>query len=331
MSRFIKNAPKGTLLWRVNHIWRQIRFLWQRARRVLSSRDILLLAVLQLPIMLLARLSVRWVRSRYQEMPTEFASRGKHLATAIIAVGFQQRTEEAYWIAQVLAIWWNCRVLVLRVPPNGNVHSEEHVANGHVAKIAHLIHLDYQAHIPIIGLGFSKGGRDLTSLAEHLLDEQGIILSGIVTISTPWRGSGLSVLSRTFHAENLGLNPTEAVHWRDRVLKLHDHWGVQYRFFCATWGDRVVLRSNARIMPPVADKGISLPEIRNRWYFAQPLWLQFGHTAFYNPLVWYQMGTEIQSLMRHFSRHSYSSRRQMLRKAAVHRVHPVEHRDTEET
>ncbi len=327
MVHFIKHAPKGTLRWRVNHIWRQIRFAWQRARRVLSSRDILLLAVLQLPIMFLARLSIRWVRSRYQEMPTEFAPRGKHLATTILAVGFQQRTEEGYWIAQVLAIWWNCRVLVLRVPPNGNVHSEEHVANGQIAKIAALIRHDYQGHIPIIGLGFSKGGRDLTSLAEHLVAEQGIILSGILTISTPWRGSGLSVLSRTFHAENLGLNPAEAERWRDRVLTLHDHWGIQYRFFCATWGDRVVLRSNARIMPPPADKGISLPEIRNRWYYAQPLWLQFGHTAFYNPLVWYQMGSEITGLLRHFSRISYTDRRKLLRRVAEHRARLVEHQE----
>lgn len=324
MPRWLKNAPKGSWRWLINYWWRQIRFLWLRLRRVLTSREIFILAVTHLPILALAWLSVRWVKRRYQEMPTEFAPRGKHLATIIIAVGFQQKTEEAYWIAQVLAIWFNCRVLILRVPPNGNTRSEEHVANGHAAKIAQLIRHDYKGHIPVIGLGFSKGGRDLTALAEHLIEEHGIILSAILTLSTPWRGSGLSVLSRTLHAESLNLSHEQARQWRDRVIKLHDHWGIRYRFFCATWGDRVVLRSNARILPPDSDIGISLPEMAVKWYFAEKLWLQFGHTAFFNPLVWYQMGVEIRNLLQSFSRQSYTVRRRLLRKAAAYRARDVD-------
>ncbi len=298
VMHWFNKAPRDSFRWKVSVQWRKARFVLRKLRRVLTDREIFVLAVTHIPILLLAAITIRYVRLRYGKMPRQFEPHGKHLATVVVSLGFQQLTEEAYWIARALSRWWGVRIVMMVTPTNGNVRSAARIAELQLQPVYEAIVADYVADIPVIGLAFSKGGRDITVLAERLIEEYGIVLDSIFTISTPWRGSGLSVLSKHMTAVSMSLKHSTAVRWRDRVLQLHSEWGVHMRFFCATWGDRVVLRSNARIVPPDEDAGITLEELRTRWYYAQPLWLQLGHTAFYNPLVWYQMGVEIHRLLR---------------------------------
>ncbi|MBI2416099.1 MAG: hypothetical protein HYV33_05590 [Candidatus Kerfeldbacteria bacterium] len=243
------------------------------------------------------------VRRYHGQMPREFKPRGAQLATVVLGVGFGQVPAHAYWFARRLSRSWSCRVLVLRTPNGGNVdiyggyNFYHRLALLNQTWVAEVLLPDYQAGVPIIGLGFSKGGQDLTVLAHQLLQQQGIRLDAVLCISTPWQGSRLWAMSSLpgaehFKPDDIHLKAVEALGQQLRARE-----SIIYRFFCATKADMIVHPSEARFSRPAEDDGISLAELRTRWYYARPLWCHFGHTALFNFLVYIQIGLEIRALV----------------------------------
>lgn len=300
-----RNAGRGWIF-ALLRFYRWLRWQAIRLRPDLSPRETAALAITHLIVRPFEELTHRWVRRRYGEMPREFKPHwGRHRATIIIGVGLGQKSAHAYWLARHLSRYWRCRVLVLRTPPQGNVDSTggynlfRRIALMNLGWIQWAIASD-AGLIPIIGLGFSKGGQDITVLAHHLLNEWGLTLDVIMTLSTPWQGSRLwkrSTLAGAEHFEQ-GSRHLYAVEMLGHTLR--NRANVVYRFFCASALDMIVHRSDARFRRPRRDKRISRNALRTRWYYARPLWLQFGHTALFNPLVYVQMGLEIRRLVRFF-------------------------------
>jgi len=234
----------------------------------------------------------------------EFWPSGKHLATVILAVGLGQKPAHAYWLARRLAKSWNCRVLILNTPAHGNVDDSDSAFNFfyriawlNLDSIAQAVEADYAAGLPIIGLGFSKGGQDVTLLAKMLLEHRGIVFDHILTLSTPWQGSRLWKYSMQAGGHHFKPGSDDLFAIEAIGQQLRTEWGVQFSFFCALAFDHIVHRSDARFRRPAADKDLPPAELKTRWYFAKSLWLQFGHTALFNGLVNIQMGLEIQRII----------------------------------
>lgn len=314
-------------------IWQKLKLLrrWLRfhSRRLKPDLNPRQLAQLAGTHMLIRPIEAVTLRQVQHIMPDEFLPRGLHRATVVLAVGLGQKTAHAYWLARRLAKSWNCRVLVLHTPPGGNVDDDDssfnffyRIAWLNLDRIGDSLAANYAAGLPIIGLGFSKGGQDVTILAKMLVEHRGIVLDHILTLSTPWQGSRLwrrSLVAGGHHFQpgSADLYAIEGV-----GQQLRTDWGIQFTFFCAIAFDHIVHRSDARFRRPPEDKGISEAELKTRWYFARTLWLQFGHTALFNGLVNIQMGLETREIIRQLARSDVQLVRQQRRILAQAQMKP---------
>lgn len=320
-SRPGRRRPGPLMRVRILHRW--ARFHGRRLSDVLTARQIVHLVWTHLLIRPIEYFTIQHVRTMVGGMPHEFRPRGPHRATVVIGVGLGQVPAHAYWLARRLARSWQCRVLVLQTPPGGNVepsggsHAFFHrIAWLNKARIAASLQPDAEADRPIIGLGFSKGGLDLSILAKLLAEHHGILFQHIVTLSTPWQGSRLWKKSLVaggehFKPHNDDLRGVESV-----ARELRAYTGVRFHFYTAFALDQIVHRSDARFRRPEADAGLPVDVLKRRWYFARPLWLQFGHTALFNGLVNVQMGLVIRDLARAHDDEAARLRRLELRERA---------------
>lgn len=301
--------------------WRLLSRRWEKLRVTESLWQGVVLLASHIPIRAF-EYHVHWhVQYHFGEKQLEFAPRGQHIATVILGVGHGHVPNHGYWLARRLAQSWNCRVLILDTPKYGNVNGKgghaffHHIADRNVDRIAAAIAADYAAGIPIIGLGFSKGGQDVTVLAQLLL-ERGMLLDDIITLCTPWQGSRLWQLSTLSGGEHYNPQDPDLQAVEELGQALHRDWHVQYHFFCAWFGDRVVHRSDARFHRPVEDKGISEIELKNRWYYARTIPGQIGHTSLFYPVANALVGWEIRWCVQRLSRPDVQVSRQDRRQRA---------------
>lgn len=198
--------------------------------------------------------------------------------TVVLAPGLQQTPFSCYPFGWFLSRVFGLRVLLLQTHVGGNHDSFEETVNRNRWII------DETGDEPLVGIGFSKGGQDLAWLFSTMLVNDTRRRIGLVMMSTPLRGSKMARVVKTRGAAGLVPGSTDIRQTLSLVHALHDH-GVRLKFYCAVW-DRIVRRSDSR------------PENEERyngrgaapWYWSQTLWLQFGHTAIYNPLAWFQVG-----------------------------------------
>lgn len=286
--------------------YRRVRFQIYRLRQALTPYQIFNLVWTTLLIRPLEQATQWHVHQRLGKMPLEFLPpTGKYVATVILAVGLAHDCSYAYWFARRLACSYHCRVLVLRSLSNGNVETTgqsfqffHRVAWQNVGWIGSLLQQDAANDVPIMAVGFSKGGMDVTVLAKELIERFGVIIEDIFTLSTPWQGSRLWKKSLHPGAEFYKPGNPDLMAMEGLGQDLRREWGIRFHFYAALALDLIVHRSDARFRRPPEDHGISLVELKTRWYYARPLWLQFGHTALFNGLVYHQIGRAIHDQLR---------------------------------
>ncbi|NBS41525.1 hypothetical protein EBS80_02595 [bacterium] len=204
--------------------------------------------------------------------------------TVVLAPGLQQTPFSCYPFGWFLAHAFGFRVLLLQTHPDGNHDAFEHIVHRNEWII------DATGTEPLVGIGFSKGGQDLAWLFSTLIMNDTKRRLGLVMMSTPLRGSKMARVVKTRGAAALIPGSTAIRQTIQLVHALHAH-GVRMKFFCAVW-DRIVRRSDSRIENAERYGGKGAPP----WYWAQTLWMQFGHTAIYNPLAWIQVGWYVARL-----------------------------------
>lgn len=286
--------------------YRRARLQIFRLRQALTPYQTFNLVGTTLLIRPLERTTRWYVHQHLGAMPQEFLPpTGRYIATVILAVGLAQDCSYAYWFANRLARSYSCRVVVLRSLGNGNVETSgqafqffHRVAWQNVGWIGPLLQQDAANDIPIMSVGFSKGGMDVTVLAKELIERFGIVIEDIFTLSTPWQGSRLWKKSLHPGAEFYKPGNSALMEMEELGQDLRRDWGIRFHFYCALGLDLIVHRSDARFRRPPEDHGISLVELKTRWYYARPLWLQFGHTALFNGLVYHQIGRAIHDQLR---------------------------------
>lgn len=204
--------------------------------------------------------------------------------TVVLAPGLQQTPFSSYPFGWFLAHAFGLRVLLLQTHMSGNHDTFENM----VSRNRWI--LGETGAEPLVGIGFSKGGQDLAWLFATALVNDASRKLALVTMSTPLRGSKMAKLIRTAGAQALVPGSPDIQSTLALVHALHEG-GVRMKFFCAIW-DRIVRRSDSR--PDNADRyrGKGPPP----WYWSQTLWLQFGHTAIYNPFAWVQVGWYVSRL-----------------------------------
>lgn len=198
--------------------------------------------------------------------------------TVVLAPGLQQTPFSCCPFGLFLAYAFGLRVVLLQTHAGGN-----HDTFADMVERNRWI-LDETGDEPLVGIGFSKGGQDLAWLFATLLFNDARRKVALVMMSTPLRGSKLARVLKTPGAQALVPESPAIRSTLSLVHALH-RAGVPMRFYCAVW-DRVVRRSDSRVENAERYRGVGPPP----WYWSKTLWMQFGHTALYNPLAWLQVG-----------------------------------------
>lgn len=204
--------------------------------------------------------------------------------TVVLAPGLQQTPFSSYPFGWFLAHAFGLRVLLLQTHVGGNHDTFENTV------LRNRWILEETGSDPLVGIGFSKGGQDLAWLFATALVNDPARKLGLVMMSTPLRGSKMAKLVKTAGAQALVPDSPDIRSTLALVHALHDG-GVKLKFFCAIW-DRIVRRSDSRPDNAERYRGKGPPP----WYWSKTLWLQFGHTAIYNPFAWFQVGWYVSRL-----------------------------------
>lgn len=279
--------------------WRRvIRGAW----RMLRPIDVIVVAITHVPIMMLDELSVLLLRRRLGEFPRILEpAHGAPTAAVVLAPGLQQTTYSVYWMGLFLARFFPFRVLFVQTPENGNHSSFKDMVT------RNLWIAETTEGLPLFGVGFSKGGLDLVWLWHALLVGAKAKCVGLLTISTPFKGTALSRLIKAVGADAMHPGSRTLRETRTHLEELRV-MGVCLKFFCALL-DRICRRSDAR---PEREGEFQIPSKRTQlhqwlvwiisgmrqesprpWWWATTL-PHIGHTALYNPIVWLIVGVLIE-------------------------------------
>ncbi len=297
--------------------YRKARFMLYSLGQVLNPIQLLHLVMTTFWIRPREFLTEWYVLQYMQGMPRVFRPPdGQYLGCIILAVGFGQECCYAYWMAQRLARSYHCKVVVLRTLRNPHFGEPSGQAFQffyrlpwlNLGWIAEELIGDYKADVPIMAVGFSKGGLDLTVLTKLLLEHHGILVEDIFTLSTPWQGSRLWRKSRMLAGEFFRPGNADLLAMEEIAQSLRQQWQVRFHFYAARRFDQVVHPSDARFRRPPEDHGLSATELKARWYYAQPLWWQYGHTALFNIWAHHQIGRAIYAQLRNRSAHDPAER-----------------------
>lgn len=270
-------------------------WLYHRVRRILRPVDVLMLVVTHILFVYAEQILAAIGMRVWGKFPERIEPRGAALGTVVLAPGLQQTPFSAYPFGWFLSRAFRLRILFLQTPTNGNYDSFANMVerNRWIA--------EETGNDPLVGVGFSKGGQDLAWLFATLLMNQPKRKVALVMLSAPIRGSIMAKFVRTRGARALLPGTTEIKQTVALIEGLHQA-GIPIKFFCGVF-DRVVRRSDTRThnaefyRPPTWGERLRGVRRKRPWYWSQTIWFQFGHTAIYNPLAWFQVGWYVSHLI----------------------------------